>query len=154
MSDPNRVLVNPLLATLAPISMDIQLSFPGGKRVDASFGNHVVRTDQPTDLGGLGSEPAPFDLFLASIATCAGIYVLGFCQARGIPIDGLTVTQRSVIDPEHKAPIRIELEIGFPPTFPEKYKASVLRAAEGCKVKKAIAAHPEFVVRELVAAPL
>lgn len=146
--------MNPFFAPLAPTNMDIQVSFPGGKRVDASFGNHVVRTDQPSELGGLGSEPAPFDLFLASVATCAGIYVLGFCQARAIPTDGITVTQRSVIDPEHKAPIRIELEIGFPPTFPEKYKASVLRAAEGCKVKKAIAAHPEFVVRELVAAPL
>lgn len=130
--------------------MDIRIAFPGGKRVDAAFGAHVVHTDQPADLGGEDAHPAPFDLFLASLATCAGIYVLGFCQARGIPTEGLTLVQRHELDQETKLPRRIVLEIGFPPDFPEKYKPAVVRAAEGCKVKKAIAAKPELVV---VAAP-
>lgn len=124
--------------------MEIQVSFPGGKRVDAAFGDHVVKTDQPPSLGGEDSAPAPFDLFLASLATCAGIYVLGFCQARSIPTEGIRVLQHSEADAEGKQ--RVTLSIQFPPAFPEKYKPAVVRAAEGCKVKKAIALGLDFHV--------
>jgi ribosomal protein S12 methylthiotransferase accessory factor len=126
--------------------MDIVISFPGGKRVDAQVGDFAIRTDQPASLGGEGSAPAPFDLFLASIATCAGIYALGFCQARGLSTEGLSLTQRSDVDPETKLPRRISLELTLPPGFPEKYRTAILRAAEGCKVKKTMAAEPRIEV--------
>src|SRR5690242_16184098 len=73
---------------------DTEVTFPGGKRVAANVAGRVIRTDQPASLGGEDSAPAPFDLFLASIATCAGIYVLGFCQARNLSTEGLAVRQR------------------------------------------------------------
>jgi ribosomal protein S12 methylthiotransferase accessory factor len=128
----------------------IVVSFPGGKRVDAALGPFVVHTDQPREASGDGGAPGPFDLFLASIATCAGIYVLGFCQARGLSTEGLSLQQRTELDPETKLPARIELALTLPSSFPEKYRPAILRAAEGCKVKKTIAAAPviEVVVRE------
>jgi ribosomal protein S12 methylthiotransferase accessory factor len=125
---------------------DIAISFPGGKRVDARIGPFVVHTDQPADMGGEGSAVAPFDLFLASLATCAGLYVLGFCQARGLSTDGLALYQRVEVDPATKLPRRIRLEVALPPSFPETYRAAILRAAEGCKVKKTIAASPSIEV--------
>jgi ribosomal protein S12 methylthiotransferase accessory factor len=126
--------------------MDIEVSFPGGKRVDAKVGGFVIRTDQPATLGGDDSAPAPFDLFLASVATCAGIYVLGFCQARNIPTDGVVLTQRSENDPETKLPTRMTLTLTLPADFPERYRPAILRAAENCKVKKTIAAQPVIEV--------
>ncbi|MFO0664464.1 MAG: OsmC family protein [Polyangiaceae bacterium] len=128
--------------------MEIQVTFPGGKRVDASFGEHVVRTDQPPSLGGADSAPSPFDLFQASLATCAGIYIVGFCQARGLSTEGFSVTQTSEVDPSGEKPTKVTLSVSFPPGFPEKYKAAALRAAEGCKVKKTIARGLEYVVAE------
>ena len=125
---------------------DVEVTFPGGKRVDAQIGAHVVQTDQPVEAGGAGSAVAPFDLFLASIATCAGIYVLGFCQARGLSTDGIGLRQHAEIDPASKLPHRITLELTLPPSFPEKYRVPVVRAAEGCKVKKTIAALPVIEV--------
>jgi putative redox protein len=73
--------------------MSIHVTFPGGKRVDADFGTQVVKTDQSREHGGEGTAPEPFDLFLASLATCAGLYVLGFCNARGLSTDGIELTQ-------------------------------------------------------------
>jgi ribosomal protein S12 methylthiotransferase accessory factor len=125
---------------------DIEVSFPGGKRVDARVGEFVVRTDQPAALGGDASAPAPFDVFLASIATCAGIYVLGFCQARGLPTEGLGLRQHVDVDPATKLPARVRIELTLPPGFPEKHRMPIVRAAEGCKVKKTIAAAPAFEV--------
>jgi len=125
------------------MATDIQVSFPGGKRVDARVGDLVVRTDQPPELGGEGSAVAPFDLFLASLATCAGIYVLGFCQARQLSTEGLAM--RLVVaetDPATRLPARIRLELQLPGSFPPHLRPAVVRAAESCKVKKAIAAQP------------
>ena len=121
---------------------DIEVTFPGSKRVDARIGSFVVRTDQPPELGGEGSAVAPFDLFLASLATCAGLYVLGFCRTRGLPTDEITLHQRVELDPATKLPRRIVLELRLPASFPEKYRAAVVRAAEACKVKKTIASAP------------
>jgi len=49
------------------------VSFPAGKRADAQFKGFTIQTDQSPRGGGEGSAPEPFDLFLASIATCAGV---------------------------------------------------------------------------------
>lgn len=126
--------------------MDIEVSFPGGKRVDARVGSFVVCTDQPAQEGGDGGAVSPFDLFLASLATCAGFYVLGFCQTRNLSMEGIGLRQHVEYDPATKLPSRIRLELRLPVTFPEKYRASVIRAAESCKVKKTIAAMPAIEI--------
>jgi putative redox protein len=131
--------------------MDIEVSFPGKKRVDARLGEFVLRTDQPIEQGGDGSAVAPFDLFLASIATCAGIYVLGFCQARGLSTEGLSLRQHVEYDVATKLPSHVQLDLQLPPSFPEKYRAAVVRAAEGCKVKKTLASPPTIEVSATLA---
>ena len=131
--------------------MDITVTFPGGKRVDARVGELVLRTDQPKDHGGDGSAPEPFTLFLASIATCAGIYVVGFCQARGIPTDDIRVVQRTESDPESGRLVRVTLDVQVPESFPPRYRDAVARAAAACKVKKTIFDPPEFAITTSVA---
>lgn len=74
--------------------MEMTISFPGGSRVDASFDGFTVPTDQPVMGGGEGSAPTPFAVFLSSIGTCAGIYVLGFCKQRALPTDGIRIVER------------------------------------------------------------
>lgn len=132
--------------------MDIEVTFPGGKRVDAKVGDFVVHTDQPVELGGEGAEIAPFELFLASLATCGGIYALGFCQARKLSTVGLKLTQSYVLDPATKLPSKITLTVQLPEGFPEMYRAAIVRAVENCKVKKTLAAQPVFEV--LAVAPV
>jgi len=124
--------------------MEMEIVFPGGARVDALMGNLVVTTDQD------GSAPAPFGLFLASIGTCAGIYVLGFCQHRNLPTEGIRIIQRMHTDSATKMVDRIELDIVVPPTFPEKYHEALIRAADQCKVKKHLEHPPVFEVRTRV----
>src|SRR6266511_936415 len=85
------------------MSTEMIVTLPGGKKVDTRIGNHVIRTDQPVSSGGEDTAPAPFDLFLASVGTCAGIYVAGFCQKRGLPTEGIRLLQRNHVDPETAA---------------------------------------------------
>jgi ribosomal protein S12 methylthiotransferase accessory factor len=125
---------------------DVEVTFPGGKRVDAAVGPYVIHTDQPVEAGGEGGAAAPFDLFLASLATCAGFYVLAFCQARGLSTEGVRLRERVEVDQATKLPSRIRLDLMLPASFPEKYRAAVVRAAEGCKIAKTIAAGPSIEV--------
>lgn len=127
--------------------MEMLINFPGGARVDAHFAGMTVETDQPPSGGGESSAPAPFDYFLASIGTCAGIYVLGFCRSRGISTENIRIVQSHEIDPATHMFSKISLEIQLPPDFPERYKPAVIRAAEQCKVKKHLEHPPEFSVR-------
>jgi putative redox protein len=127
--------------------MDIVVTFPGGKRVDAEAGGFQIRTDQPLDHGGGGSAPEPFTLFLASLATCAGIYVVGFCQARGIPTDGIRLVQKSESDPKTGRLVHVSLTVRVPASFPAQYRDAVARAAAACKVKKTLADPPALEVR-------
>ncbi len=126
--------------------MDIEVTFPGGKLVDAKIGDFTIRTDQPRELGGEASFPAPFELFLSSLATCAGIYALGFCQARGLSTEGLGLVQRHEYDAAGKRLLKVRLELTLPAGFPETHRAAIVRAVENCKVKKAIAEAPAFEV--------
>jgi putative redox protein len=126
--------------------MEMEITFPGGARVDANFGGMTVRTDQPIQGGGEGSAATPFATFLASIGTCAGIYVLGFCQQRGIPTRDIKIVQRIHSDRTTGLVGQIDLEIQLPPDFPEKYKAAVIRSAEQCAVKKHLEHPPVFNV--------
>ena len=124
--------------------MEMEVVFPGGRKVDANYNGFTIKTDQPTRGGGENSAPAPFDLFLASIGTCAGIYVLGFCQQRGISTDGVKIVQKMEFDPIKRGLGGITLEIQVPPEFPEQYKEAVIRSAELCAVKKYLHDPPKF----------
>ena len=126
--------------------MEMEITFPGGARVDASFGGLTVKTDQPVRDGGSGSAPSPFATFLASIGTCAGIYVLGFCQQRGLPTDGLKLLQRMEPNPVTGMIGKVMLDIQLPPGFPEKYRAAVVKSAEQCAVKKHLEHPPAFEI--------
>jgi ribosomal protein S12 methylthiotransferase accessory factor len=115
--------------------------------VDAHFGNFSVPTDQPPTA----SAPTPFAVFLSSIGTCAGIYVLGFCKQRNLPTNDLRIVQRIHTDPISGMVDKIDLEIQVPPTFPEKYRDSLIRSAELCAVKKHLENPPKFNISTKVA---
>lgn len=114
---------------------EIKVTFPGGLKVDAEYKGFVVKTDQPVHQGGEGSAPSPFDLFLVSLATCAGFYAVAFCRERGIPTEKAGVVMRMEKNPETKMISRVAIEIELPPEFPDKYKRAVIKAVDTCSVR-------------------
>ena len=136
--------------------MEIKVTFPGGKKVNADVNGLVITTDQPVKYGGEGSAPSPFEHFLASIGTCAGIFVLSFCQERKIPTENISLVERLEYGttPEGKPFLdKIVIEIIVPPDFPEKYHNALIKVADQCAVKKAIMAPPKFEVKTAVRQP-
>ncbi len=128
------------------MASEMEISFPGGVVVESKHAGLTIRTDQPKAHGGGGSAPAPFDLFLASIGTCAGFYALRFCQERNLNTSGLALKMTWERDPEKKLISRIRIGIALPTGFPEKYRAAIIRAADQCAVKRHLAEAPAIEV--------
>jgi ribosomal protein S12 methylthiotransferase accessory factor len=126
--------------------MEMNIRFPGGLVVEAGLDGTAVRTDQPEAVGGGGSAPSPFDLFLASIGTCAGYYALRFCQARELPTEGMTLKLTAEKDPAVKRVTHVTIEIDLPPDFPPRYREAIVRATDQCSVKRHLLDPPEIEV--------
>lgn len=126
--------------------MAIRVFFPGNKKVYAETNGFIIETDQPQNGGGDGTAPAPFELFLASIATCGGIYVKGFCDSRGISADEIELIQNLKYDPVAHRVSEINIDIKVPSDFPEKYYDALIKSVNQCAVKKAIYDPPVFNV--------
>jgi ribosomal protein S12 methylthiotransferase accessory factor len=129
--------------------MDIEVFFEEGAKVNARMGKHIIKTDQKAHGGGEDSAPAPFDYFLASLATCAGIYVKVFCDNRGIDSSGIRITQKHRNNPLSRKLSGIDLEIFLPEDFPEKYRDAVIKAADRCAVKRVLKDPPEISIQTI-----
>lgn len=126
--------------------MEMKIDFAGGKRVNSTYKGFTVETDQPQSEGGEGAAPEPFDLFLASIGTCAGVFVVYFCESRDIPTAGIRMELRFERNEQSHLMEKIDLDIHLPPEFPAKYRKAVVRAAEMCTVKRTLINPPEIRV--------
>ena len=124
--------------------MELLIDFPGGLAVNAHFGAHTIPTDQPAKAGGADAAPSPFILFLASLGTCAGFYVLSFCRQRGLATDGIRVLERIRRDDASGLVGQVDIEIQVPPDFPARYHEALVRSAEHCTVKKHLEIPPRI----------
>ncbi|MET0065152.1 MAG: OsmC family protein [Candidatus Thiodiazotropha sp.] len=122
----------------------IDVRFPGGKRIQAKVGDYLIQTDQPAKYGGEDSAPAPFDLFLASLATCAGIFAWNFCESRKLSTEGLALRMHCSEDEQSKMIGQIKFMLTLPEGFPERYRNGIVRAMELCAVKRHMQTAPEF----------
>jgi ribosomal protein S12 methylthiotransferase accessory factor len=124
--------------------MDMKISFPGGKKVDADYKGFTIKTDQPGHGGGDGSAPEPFSLFIASIGTCTGFYVLSFCQKRNILTDNIFIILKPEKNKDTHMIEKISITISVPEDFPENYKKAIVKTASLCSVKKHLDNPPEI----------
>ena len=124
--------------------MAMEISFPGGKKVDADFKGFTIKTDQGEKDGGEGSAPTPSFLFLASLGTCAGLYALNFCEKRKIDTTQLRLALEFKTHKKTHMVEKIRLTLTLPPGFPDKYRPAMIKAMDLCYVKKHLHEPPEF----------
>src|SRR6516225_9420954 len=66
-----------------------RIAFATVVSTDSNYLHHVhaghfpLDTDEPTQLGGQGAGPAPFDYYLASLAACTAITLRMYAQHKG-----------------------------------------------------------------------
>lgn len=126
--------------------MHIEVDLPGKQKVRGKLNGFEIMTDQPHESGGDNEFPSPFELFLASLATCAGYYVVAFCGSRDIPTDKITLSCDFPRNPSSKLVENAVIRINLPADFPDKYRDAVVRSAQKCTVKKHLENPPTITV--------
>ena len=125
-------------------SLMMEITYTGGLKVRAEFDGFAVETDQPIASGGDGTAAGPFDLFVASLGTCAGFYALRFMQQRGIDPTGARLTLSTRSDPQSGLLEAVDVHLELPSGFPDKYRDAVVRAMDQCKVKRQLDQPPSI----------
>ena len=121
----------------------MKVEFPGGLKVNARSSRHIIKTDQN------GSEPAPFELFLASLATCGGIFALSFCKNKGLETEGMDISMDLEMDKQTGMITKVIYNVKLPEGFPAKYEKALIKSIELCTVKRHMVTPPEFSVKTI-----
>ena len=129
--------------------MQVDVKFLDNLRLEASFDDYKIMTDQPVRYKGDGTAPSPFDYFLASSALCAAYFVKIYCTSRNIPTEDIRVRQNNILDPENRYNQTFKIEVELPASISEKDKQGILRSMERCTVKRVIQNEPEFIISPL-----
>ncbi|THB79468.1 MAG: osmotically inducible protein OsmC [Desulfobacteraceae bacterium] len=116
--------------------------FPGNKKVDVTFGEFSIQTDQSKKNEGDETAPEPFDLFLSSLAACAGIYAKSFCDTRKIDTAGMKIVQEVFRKEKQKLLDEVRITLYVNDRFPDKYRTAVIKSMSGCAVKNQL--HPDI----------
>ncbi len=126
--------------------MEIKTNFLDNLRVEATFDDYSVISDQPIRYKGDGSAPSPFDYFLASSALCAAYFVRVYCNARDIPTENIRLSQNNIVDPENRYNQIFKIQVELPDDISDKDRQGILRSIDRCTVKKVIQTGPDFRV--------
>lgn len=128
--------------------MQVNVRFLENLRLEASFDDFSIISDQPIRYKGDGLAPGPYDYFLASSALCAAYFVKLYCKTRDIPTEDIKIIQNNIVDPDNRYNQKLRLEIELPENIDSKDRDGMLKAMDRCTVKRVIQNNPEFIIRE------
>ena len=121
----------------------LELTFPGGHRTRTTVQGFTIETDYPEYLGGEGSAPAPWHIFLSALTSCAGIHIRNYCAGHNLPYTEIRITLDPVVsanDPDWFTDFN--LDIFLPEGFPAEHIEPMLAEAGNCRVAKHLCVHP------------
>jgi putative redox protein len=113
-------------------------SIPGTLRQEVVIdGQHRLITDEPKQLGGDESGPAPHELLPAALAACISTTLVMYARARGWQLDDVRVS----VDYDHRAtPRRFEIEIELGDDLTAEQIERLERVARSCPLRRSIEA--------------
>ena len=113
----------------------MKITFVGNKKVNVEVKGFNILTDQKKENGGDASAPTPIDLFLASLGSCSGVFVLNFLKMHLLP-ETVYLTLNPVWNINEYVIERIELLIHLPHDFPAGFDHALVEVAKRCLVAR------------------
>ncbi len=126
--------------------MEMTVNYTGGMQFVAEVRGHAVTIDLPPAQKGRDTGPTPPELFIASLGSCIGVYVVGYLRAQELPCEGIRV---DVTWEDEKSPARIgriTADIHLPDGISPEQAQMALKAAELCKIHNTLHQKPEVCI--------
>jgi putative redox protein len=120
-------------------------SIPGTLRQEIVIdGKHRLISDEPEELGGEGSAPAPHELLPAALASCVSTTLVMYARRKGWDLGEVSVD----VDYDHQAtPRTAEIAIRLTGDLTDEQLDRLDKVATACPVRRSIEAGVEFSER-------
>ena len=122
----------------------LSVNYLDGRSFEASVRNHKFRIDLPLVAKGKDTGPTPPELFVASLASCIGMYLVFYCEKKKIDPTGIKIETNY-----EKTADRIEkisVEFSLPSAKSENERAEAMNWAKKCFVHNTIENKPEIKI--------
>ncbi len=106
--------------------------------VHAQARHHVVRSDEPGELGGQDTGPGPYELLLMGLGSCKIITAKMYADRKGWPLTAARVELVHDRPNGRTGPERITARFVFEGDLTDEQRARLLEIAEKCPVQKTI----------------
>jgi len=113
---------------------NLTVAYQGGIKFEAMTGKHKLIIDLPPEKGGTDEGMAPPDLFVASLGSCIGVYVVRYCQNAKIDTEGCAISLDWSLSDDKKSIAAVEVKIRLPKADPGPRARAVLEAARSCLI--------------------
>ena len=125
-------------------------SIPGTLRQEIVIdGKHRFITDEPVEVGGDGSAPAPHELLPAALASCVSTTLVMYARRKGWDLGAVNVD----VTYDHRAtPRRAEIEISLGSDLSDEQVETLEKVAAACPVRRSIESPFDFDERIVSAA--
>lgn len=125
-------------------------SIPGTLRQEIVIdGKHRLITDEPVEVGGDGSAPAPHELLPAALASCVGTTLVMYARRKDWDLGELRVD----VTYDHRAiPRRADITIAIGADISAEQLTLLEKVAAACPVRRSIETEFEFNERIVPAA--
>jgi len=102
---------------------------------------HTIVTDEPAELGGTDTGPAPHELLPATLASCIATMISMYAQRKGWQLSGVSVD----VEYDHESvPRHFEVVVHLPDGLAPEQVERLRRVAETCPVRRAMEAGFSF----------
>ena len=117
-------------------------SIPGTLRQEIVIdGKHRLITDEPVEVGGDGSAPAPHELLPAALASCVSTTLVMYARRKGWDLGEVRVD----VSYDHRAtPRRADVRISFAADLSAEQLELLEKVAAACPVRRSIETEFEF----------
>lgn len=126
--------------------MEMKIAYKGGKKFIATCRGQQIIIDLPVEQEGNDEGMTPPETFIASLASCMGVYVLNYCRNVKINPNNMLL---SVSWDKASNPARInniKVEIRLPKMLDQERREALIKVAEHCLVHNTIHTPPKLEV--------
>ena len=123
---------------------EVSIKYLGGIGFQAQSRQHSITIDLPKEKGGQDLGMNPPEVFMASLGSCIGVYIVRYCQNTKLDAEGLNIGLSWKLSDDNTSIVEINATLSLPKANIGKRQAALLDVAHRCLIHNTILGSPKI----------